>query len=791
MNRAAALRAWGVVLLAAASVTYALLTFRASFEMTHFLPAGSTQEEWAVGRQLIESTTTRTMILLVSRPDTQQGKGSTADVSTATKAFADRLRQLPGVARVFAGLGAETTRSWYELYFPHRFGFALDRPQQELPALEAGLSRIPAELKQTLGGPVGAMIRPIAPRDPWLFFLHQLEKLEARSRGIKETDGQLMTSDGRGVLFLRLKDSALNGAAQRPLLQAIDEAEREVESRLGVSLLVEKSGVNRFAVATEDAISRDVALISAATTLAVLGLFALVFRSLRPLFVVLVPVAFGGALALAAVLLTWGRIHGMTLAFGTTLLGMGVDYPVLLVNHRQLGTPQPPLELARKLQTELLLGAATTAASLFALGLAGLPGLVEVAMFSGVGILGALLTTLYVVPYILPGAETASAAQRRWAARQQRFTDVVSTNRWVALGLAAVVVLLVVAGVPRLHLASSLRELGPEDTALRAEEDRVRAAVGAPDPGRIVVARGRDAESALQANDRLADALTDARTAGELADFDSLHSVIWSAARQERSAQALRGSARFVPGTRAALDAEGFFSEPFEVAFKELAQPTKPLTLSQLQASPLAPIVEPFVSSSGGQTWIVTTLRGVRAPDALARRLAGLEGVVALDQARLLDGAYRTYLLNTAVLLGVGLLIVFTILVVRYRSARSALCALVPPVMAAAATLGVFGLLGRPIDLLQLVALTAVLGMGVDYAVFLMEAQLRNDDERAARATALSVALAWSSTLCSYAVLAFSAIPALFSLGATIGLGLTLAMLFAPLALALQGNPRS
>ena len=67
--------------------------------------------------------------------------------------------------------------------------------------------------------------------------------------------------------------------------------------------------------------------------LAVLGgivvvLLWLAFASLRALAVALLPVATGVLAGIAAVSLGFGQVHGLTLGFGTTLIGEAVDYAI-------------------------------------------------------------------------------------------------------------------------------------------------------------------------------------------------------------------------------------------------------------------------------------------------------------------------------------------------------------------------------------------------------------------------------------------------------------------------------
>ena len=115
------------------------------------------------------------------------------------------------------------------------------------------------------------------------------------------------------------------------------------------------------------------------------------------------------------------------------------------------------------------------------------------------------------------------------------------------------------------------------------------------------------------------------------------------------------------------------------------------------------------------------------------------------------------------------------ILVLRFGW-RDALRMLLPSVAATLTTLGMFGWLGVPFNLFTLLALWLVLGLGIDYGIFLRHG-------RDHRVTAiLSVTLSACTTLIAFGLLAFSATPFIRSIGLTLLFAITLSWLFALLA---------
>src|SRR5262249_10841174 len=136
-------------------------------------------------------------------------------------------------------------------------------------------------------------------------------------------------------------------------------------------------GAHVFAAASAGSIRRDVWVTMGAGLLTSLLLFLVVFRSLGVLLGVLLPIA-GGAVVATGVF-GWAGVplHAMTLAFGTVMIGIGIDYGTYLVVHyraRRSERPEEPVALAmpETLGTvfgSLTMGALTTLAAFVVLAL--------------------------------------------------------------------------------------------------------------------------------------------------------------------------------------------------------------------------------------------------------------------------------------------------------------------------------------------------------------------------------------------------------------------------------------
>jgi predicted exporter len=303
-----------------------------------------------------------------------------------------------------------------------------------------------------------------------------------------------------------------------------------------------------------------------------------------------------------------------------------------------------------------------------------------------------------------------------------------------------------------------------------------------------VLALAADEKAALALNDRIHTRLQDAVAAGALDGVRSLHGVLWSEDLQRRNWALVSGDRELYPRVEAAFASEGFRAGSFEAFGETLAAaPPPPLRLEDLQSGALADLLASFVFPLGDEIAVVTYLRGVRDFDAVEAALSDLEGVHLLDQGTFVNDIYRGFRETTMrqMLIGGGLVIL--LLALRYRARRPVLAAFLPSALVAVIVLATFSLTGVQTNLLHVMSLIMVMGMGVDYGVFLVDSA---GDREAFGSTMLGLLMSCLTTAFVFGTLAFSSQPALQSIGVTTGLGILLSYVLAPVTLVAAGLGR-
>lgn len=786
LTRCERARLAAAALLVLGLVGFVVTRFEVTTDIVDFLPNGEGRVLASLSREIAAGELSRTMILTLEASDL-------ASALRASRAFEVALRRDPRISESIAFLeggpmeGLE--QALFELYGPrHLFFLAADGDRARERVSDPGLSEAAKTLRRELAGPLAPLASRVAPRDPFLSLPGIFRRLE-RTRGgeLQIVDGRFVASDDRtAVLFLATRSSALDARAQMPVLAAVDAAFRAIAPEFPDGLRIDRSGVNRFATRAATAIESDIKRVSTVSSLLVCLLVWFLFRSLRLLVLAAIPVATGVLAGGAAVLVVFDRLHGVTLAFGAALIGVAIDYVMHFYCHHAVASPErDPRDSLRAIVMPLTTGAGTTLAGFAALSGSTLSGLREVACFSVVGVFVAYAMTLLVVPLLMPRVVRSIAVRDRMSRQLERgFRRLAAHRRSVSLVPIAGVVFAAFA-LPNFRFEPEFADLGRLDADLLAEDERVRNKIAVTEQMRFVVALGENEVAALEVNDRVSERLDAAIEAGELAGHRSLAPLLPAPTTQLAVARVAAQDATFPERFRRAFSTAGFADGAFEPFLAALAAPLpEPLSYEDLLSSPMGPMIRPFRIRFADRVAFLTYLQGVRDADALARRLEDLPDAVLLRQTELFRETQAIYLKSTARLLGVGLTLVAGLLALRYRDVRRTVATLVPALLAVLLTVSILAVSGRGIDLISLTTLLFVVSMGVDYSVFLVDAQTV-EAPPAIAAALTSALLACVSTVGAFGMLAASDHPVLANLGLAAAVGITSSLLLAPVTLVL------
>ncbi len=759
--RLAALVWLAVVLVVAAHQWQFWHQDRIDTDVLALLPLNEQAPDVAQATQQLSERLSRQVVVML-------GTSQWADSQQAAKAFRQSLTKQPSVAQLLheEPLAQQTSmQSALGFYQPWRQSL-LTTPQRER-LLHTPRDVLVQQALQDLYQP-GMQARltdwvsdPLGLWTQW--WAARAAQSQARPR-----DGELWVAAHNQqwvLLQYGLSGSAFRLSGEPILQEALQTALAQVRQQWpDAQMLV--AGVPLHAEAAATQAHGEINTIGWGSLAGVLVLAWLAFRSVRPVALVGLSLLVGTAVALSVTALFFDQVHLLTLVFGASLVGVAEDYGIHYFAARQGEPDRAPHALMRALQPALWLALGTSVIAYLALGAAAFPGLRQMALFSVVGLAAAMLTVVCWFPWL----DRGRVPESKLASRIGQTLNAWPRWRHAAWGsvLLCALIALGVWLLGGLRIQDDVRQLQNGDSALIAQQRQVGEMLGLPSPAQFYLIEGRDAEQVLQREEGLKQRLDALVQQHQLDGYTAVSDWVASAQRQAQDAALVRSvQAEVLQGINQQL------GEAFEPPVEKMIEP---LTVQVWLAQPIAAAAAPlWLGSSNGAYRSLLMLRGVKgqaALPALATAAQGLEGVRWVDKPDEISGLLQRYRISMTELLVLGHALVLGALCLRFG--RNAWRAWMPTVLASMAVVALMAAWGQPWQLFNVLALMLLLGVGIDYGIFLQE---HEDDPHAW----LAVVIGAGSTWLSFGLLGLSSTPALRAFGITLMLGLPLVLMLAPL----------
>lgn len=788
---------WLAVLAASLVV---ILNTRFTADMSAFLPAHPSAEQAFLVDQIKGGSFSRMILMGVEG-------GTVQERARLSRALGKALRADGQFSMVRNGDGAYLKND-QTLLFAHRYLLSPAVTPERFTA--SGLHAAIGASIDRLNSPLGLFTKTLLTRDPTGELMTLLRSLDA-GQGPRLRDGVWASPDGRRSLLMA--QTRADGSDTDAMAKAVDTirttfdslrtadapasvrtdtaAHNEGASQVARPRLI-VTGAPVFSVQSRATIKDEVKRFSIISSVAILLLLLVVYRSLSMLLLGMLPVLSGVAVAIATVSLGFGTVHGITIGFGTTLIGEAIDYSIYYFIQSQGAQAA-----VTRFWATIRLGVMTSVIGFAALLLSGFPGLAQIGLYSMAG----LITAAVVTRFVLPRCPTPRLNIRPLRAIGERLLPMLRRLPRLRGGviLLALVALIVLVARHDTIWQTGLSGLSPIPEAAKAMDEQLSTDMGAPDTRYFVVIHGDSQEAVLQQAARASQALQPLVDAHVLGGFDSPSRFLPSRATQLARQKALPDAATLEANLDRAVQGLPIRADklaPF-VAAVEAARRQPLLTAATLKGSSFGLALDNLLQYRNGQ-WLA--LMPVRLPATTphAQGTGGVAPGLSIEQAlaaaqvndalfvdmlgassRLYDG----YLHNTITLSLLGVLGIVILLAVTLRSLRRLFQVLTPLAIAIVLVMAGLNLLGEKLTLLHLVGLLLIVAVGSNYALFFSREQSPD------ALTLASLILANLTTVIAFGTLAFSQLPILQAFGSTVAPGAWLALVLS--AVFAAPNPKA
>lgn len=703
------------------------------------------------------------------------GAVTSKEAITQAQQLKQRLQASGLFSKLILELPQQQMIKQYQQLFPYRYQLLDAKTKQTL-------SNNPKDLLsqnlESIYSPLGQLMTADLEHDPLLLLGRYFKAQNPVTLSLEQ--GKVILHDANQVwalLVSDLEDSHLQLDKLEALLALVNSSSSQVQAD-GGQLLV--TGMPLFTASGSDSAKQEISTVGVGSSIGIIILLLLTFRSLRPLLLSSLALGSGLLAALVASVLVFGKIHILTLVFGASLIGVADDYAIHFFCDSFGTKTWRPQQGLYYIFPGLVIGLLTNLLSYAGLVFSPFPGLQEVALFSAVGLLGAWLTVVLLFPLLLTGfRSTHKPVILKIANYWQQYWPVwlLKNKRW----LLPFFILFIGGGLWQIYPRDDIRLLQSAPAELLKTADKVKQLLPMNQENQFFLVSGLNIEDWHKNEQQLLKHLALLSQQKVLTHYQGL-SDYWLSEQEQQENYQLLDKSLYQSGLINQYMTDLGFSD------KAVRAEINQFVLASNHFFSLPSWLE-TTDDAKQQQWLgcdashclsMVSLMGITDLSRLSV-LQNLPGVIWVDQAEQLSSLFARYRVSVSGLLIIAYLLVFAGLGLKFGW-RNALSIISIPVVAALFSLAMMGWFDQLFSLFNLFALLLVLGIGVDDAIFFFMAEKVKediDDKRAS--TSLAVTLSALTTLLAFGLLVVSSTEIVHAFGFTVATGILMALLLSPL----------
>ncbi|MEN8180373.1 MAG: MMPL family transporter, partial [Pseudomonadota bacterium] len=343
-RQGATLALWVGLLLLALWWAFNKTTVRSDLSL--FLPSGANPVERLLLDELNTGPATRLLLLAIE-------DGSEDQRVFASRMLANTLKQSELFSRVENGtVSLDIIQAKPLFRYRYLLSSNIDQDALSTQRLKQALSTRLQELQAPLPSP----FKPLMSADPTGEYQSLLRQWLPKSRP-HLTQGVWSSEDGkRTLLVVETHASAFAIDVQQQAVELVQSEFQSLDTNEQLNLII--SGPGAFGIQSRALIQSETKTLSLLASAGVMLLLFMAYRSKRYLLIAIAPLASALLAGIVVTSLLFGELHGITLAFGVTLLGITIDYPLHLFSHLRQG--ESAENAVKRIWRTLRLGVITT-----------------------------------------------------------------------------------------------------------------------------------------------------------------------------------------------------------------------------------------------------------------------------------------------------------------------------------------------------------------------------------------------------------------------------------------------
>ena len=600
--------------------------------------------------------------------------------------------------------------------------------------------------------------------DPQNHFASYLQTFSERANNIHHYGVWFDKEKTSALLLIELILEDFNLDKQEAAINTIYKTVSNLSS--DKNLQIDITGTPIMAVKTRAAIQSTSKTLSTIALILMSLLFIWAYRSLPLFFIAMLPLLSAVIAALTITNIIFQQVHGIIIAFGITLLGVCLDYPVHLFSHQN--KTASPQQTILSIWPTLRLGVITTSLAYLAMLGTGFAGLSQLSVFAISGLIVSLLVTRWIIPSWLK--QNIKKPQHNYLLFLSQLRFTFHQKMFAGISIVLFCTLTLAVNFDSIW-SKNISDISPIPESAKKLDRELRLSVGAPDVNHVFLLKHKDPEQLLQNTEALLTQIDSLKKRNLVKNIFSISDFIPSNKTQLLYQQQLPETSQLENNLLKSLFDLPFKKDLFKTFISDVEQSKKlpPLTIKEALDSPLGKHLQQDLFFKNNEWVSIIRLTGVKSEVSLLDWLSNNPKVnesylnLRVATSSLMSDYQETALFR--LLLGTSIL---SLILFSVRSRLRASMILLPVILAVALSLSIQVSLGTQLTLFHILALLLIVGIGLDYSLFFDRSWTSLEDYQH-RLHGIFVSA--SSTLITFGILGFSDIPVLAALGKTVTYG--------------------
>lgn len=736
-------------------------------------------------RQLLDAFKFMDKVFVMIGPECEGVKISDDCLISAGDKMENLMRQSGYFSKIYYIISDDSLFPVIDIFKEYRAAFFSEEYRKYI---ENAIER--KELEQRFAGWRKVLTEAPAPyigqmfkTDPAGFDFYLLNKLnDLRGSGkLKNKRERIFSGDGRWLVISgQPKISAGDIEGSGKFVKFMEDAVSSVSG--GEKIRAAYLCGHRFSMENADKMKHGAKLAIIISMLAIIMLSVLIYR--KPLFVAMsiLPAVFGSVIALGITSVIYKNVSGISIACGSMLTGIAVDYGIYLLFQidKQKGDfadEETVKSILRKIYLPLLIGAATTVGVFGVMFFSNMPGYSQLSVFASIGIISAAFFALFVFPLIIPLKMKNFSEKPLWnvSAFFEKIFNFAVKKRRVVFAMAILVTVAALPGIFKLRFDGDVQSMNVSSAAIERDRKDIVNVVGDPLQEVIFAVKDKNPDSALQKNARLSLVLNELKKQDQLTGFSSIAAFLPSSETlnnnigrwdkfwtDERLSDFKTNINQISETNKIKADVFNEFQESLS------NKSVKLISEETYKGTFLEDVFSIMLASNQGLNFIIS--RGQLAdgvdfssvvhsvkevmPDAIIYRGLEMTGYI-------MNIVYGEFKKNGVL----SFLAAALIMRLFFRRSKDVILTMAVLCLSLVWTFGLMGWLGMKINIMNCVVSIFVFGLVIDYSVFLISAMKEKKANEFMRNTGGAVISSALTVVAGFGALCFGCHPALVSLG--------------------------